>query len=97
MVGEVAGDDVYERPHGDRIVAGHATTGPRLGRKSVQKRDGRSPDGLEFLDQLCPRGIVSMSVVDGDVLVKTRERVLKTTGEPESTAEEYTLPVVNMV
>ena len=97
MVRKVSGDDVGERPHSDWIIAGDAAPRPRLGGKSVEKRDGRGPDRLKLLNKLRPRSVVRMSVRDRDVLLETRQRVVETTREPERATQKQTLAVVYVV
>ena len=54
MMGNVSGDDVSERPHGNRIVARHAAAKPCVFRQVAEKRNCRLTNCSELLKMVRP-------------------------------------------
>ena len=97
MVCDVSGDDVRDCPNRDGVVTGDPAPRPRLVRHVLEKRDGRRPDRLKFLDQTRPRPLIRIGEAGSNILIKTRHRVLKTPREPERSTQKQPLTVVHMV
>ena len=97
MVCDVARDDVGDRPHGDGIVARDSRPIPRLLWQALEEGDRRETYVFELLNEVSPRSVIRMGVLDGDVLIEARQRVCKAARKPEPTGREYPLTVVHVV
>jgi len=97
VVRDVAGDDVSDRPDRSRIVTRDARSIPRLLRHALEEGNRRKAHDSELVDEVGPRCIVRVGVLDCDILVETRQRVIKSARKPERPARKHPLTVVYVV
>ena len=93
VVRQVAGDDVGQRPHGKRIVAGDPLPRPCLGGNILEERNGGKPRAPELLHVGGPGSLVRLRGGYRNVLVEAGEGSFKTARKPQGTMGEEPLGV----
>src|SRR6266542_3385079 len=93
---DVAGGDVGERAHGERVAARHATAHPCVGWQIAEERERGRPYGAELLDVAAQRAFIGRRAANRDVLVETRQRGLEPPREPQRAEHEQAFRVVQM-
>ncbi len=82
MVSDVSGNDVGTGSHRKGIVAGDPASLPGIFRQIAEKAQGGEANFAKLFHMTGPREIISLSVLNGNFLIKARQRTVKTTREP---------------
>src|SRR5262245_61689866 len=96
VMDHVAGHDVGEGPHTERIPARGSAPLPRLPRQVAEESETRGPDGAELLQVTRPGHRVGSRASRRDVLLVARQRALQAAGEPEGAERHQPLDVVQV-